>query len=225
MNTENMREYYDLRAPVFDRVYAREDRSRQASLHGMAVKMTELCRDRNVLEVGCGTGFWTAQFAHSARRVTSVDYSQEMLKQCRQAVSDSNLKNVDILQADMYNLPFKADAFDAMVVNFIMSHVPLERMREWLEGLFRTLKPSATVFFCDNEPRGDCGGELIRNPDDINTYKKRFLDDGSEYLILKNYFTETELRRHLAPFMTVDEYHADEYYWWVKENIILLGNR
>ena len=46
-----------------------------------------------------------------------------------------------------------------------------------------------------------------------NSYQMRTLDDGSQYDILKNFPTETELRAVVENYASAVEYRQMQYYW------------
>ena len=48
-----------------------------------------------------------------------------------------------------------------------------------------------------------------------NNYKQRQLDDGTEFVILKNYFSENELRDLFSPHFKIESLIHNRYYWSV----------
>ncbi|HEY8175238.1 MAG TPA: class I SAM-dependent methyltransferase, partial [Gemmatimonadaceae bacterium] len=48
--------------------------------------------DRDVLELGCGTGKNTAWFAEHARQVTALDFSEAMIARAHERLATSNVK-------------------------------------------------------------------------------------------------------------------------------------
>src|SRR5438105_63975 len=65
-----------------------------------------------LLEAGCGTGRMTRQFAERAESVVAIDYSWESLLACGQKLEAADVQNVDLVQADICRLPFRAESFD-----------------------------------------------------------------------------------------------------------------
>ncbi len=65
-----------------------------------------------LLEIGCGTGHWTAFFSQQGFQVTAADISGAMLQQIRA----KSLPNVKLLNADVLQLPFPDDHFDQVAV-------------------------------------------------------------------------------------------------------------
>ncbi|HMC28611.1 MAG TPA: hypothetical protein VKM56_12545, partial [Verrucomicrobiae bacterium] len=56
---DSMVEYYSQRAPEYDEIYHRDDRARQDDLVKMGTFLQSTFAARRVLEVACGTGYWT----------------------------------------------------------------------------------------------------------------------------------------------------------------------
>ncbi|HEY6168738.1 MAG TPA: class I SAM-dependent methyltransferase, partial [Verrucomicrobiae bacterium] len=50
-------EYYARRAGEYERIYAKPER--QADLAALRARLAEAFRGRRVLEIACGTGYWT----------------------------------------------------------------------------------------------------------------------------------------------------------------------
>lgn len=66
-----------------------------------------------VLEVAAGTGLVTATVAQEAREVVATDYAAEMVARLQSRVRAAGLSNVAVEQADLYQLRFEAQSFDA----------------------------------------------------------------------------------------------------------------
>ena len=69
---------------------------------------------RRVLELGCGSGRFTAPLAASGADVTAIDISPVMLKRARQALEDKGL-TARLAQVDMRNFDFN-QKFDAILI-------------------------------------------------------------------------------------------------------------
>ncbi|PIF90927.1 hypothetical protein CLU86_1824 [Acidovorax sp. 62] len=52
-----MQDYYAARAKEYDQIYAKP--TRQADLRQMEAWLPTVLAGRNVLEIACGTGYWT----------------------------------------------------------------------------------------------------------------------------------------------------------------------
>jgi SAM-dependent methyltransferase len=180
-------DYYSARAPEFDRMYLDHPAAYLREVEALAREVEEFARGRSVLELACGTGHWTQFAARTARAVLATDASEPMLERARARGLPAN---VQIHGADAFAPP--AGDFDAVLAVFWLSHVPRARLRSFLGGLPR----GAALFFADNLYVPGEGGELVPGPGP-DSWKRRKLQDASEYLIVKNYFTADELRELL----------------------------
>lgn len=69
--------YYARRAQEYERIYAKPER--QEDLRTLRSIVEETFRGKHVLEIACGTGYWTEILARSARTVTAVDINEVVL--------------------------------------------------------------------------------------------------------------------------------------------------
>lgn len=78
-----------------------------------------------VLEVGCGTGSQTVIIARKNPHAhfISIDHSAESLDQAQKIIEHNKIRNVILQQADIFNLPFKKAAFDAIFICFVLEHL------------------------------------------------------------------------------------------------------
>jgi len=113
---------------------------------------TRFPADSRVLEAGCGTGAQTITLGRNSpgARFVSIDRNAESLDRARERVRLAGLTNVELRQADVFDLPFAPGSFDHVFVCFVLEHV--EEPVRALEELRRFLKPggSITVFEGDH---------------------------------------------------------------------------
>src|SRR5262245_54587574 len=81
MEPDPLREYYALRASEYERIYAKPER--QDDLRRLERHVARLMADRDVLEIACGTGYWTRVIATSARSIVATDAGEEVLEIAR----------------------------------------------------------------------------------------------------------------------------------------------
>lgn len=215
--TELMR-YYDRRAPEYEELYYRNDPLRLGELDRAAEVMGKKFRDRNVLEIACGTGYWTERLAACARSVMATDASADMLSFARKKKLPTGI--VTYQHADAYDLASIEGQFDAGVANFWLSHVPRTMVDEFLRGFHRRLGSGAVVFMMDNYRAPGYGGEFIRVAESEDTFRRRQLADGSSHVIIKNYYDETELRETFSPHTHALEVNSGQYYWWLTYQLV-----
>jgi ubiquinone/menaquinone biosynthesis C-methylase UbiE len=211
---ETLRRYYDDQSSVYDDMYLRSDPVWRRELEAVANAMTKALSGRKVLEVACGTGFWTQIVAKFALHVVAVDVSQKMLQVARQRKPSS--ANVEFRHGDAYALVEVPGKFNAGLACFWFSHVPKARIDEFLGGFHRKLGKAAVVFMADNVYVPGIGGQLVRKVGFEDTFKLREGSDGLKYEVLKNYYNRDALRRLLSSKTRNLEVHEGKYFWWLK---------
>ena len=203
--------YYAARAAEYERVY--EKAERQADLRSLRTRVAEYFLARSVLEIACGTGYWTTEIAKTALTVTATDASPEVL-QLAEAKSSLKQPTVTLMLGDAFDLPGIPGRFDAGFAGFWWSHVPRERMSAFLDGLHRRLGTGARMMFIDNRYVEENSTPISRRDAAGNTYQQRTLSTGLTYEVLKNFPEEWELRHHLVRAADL-EIVALNYYWYV----------
>ena len=115
-----------------------------------------------VIEAGCGVGAQTVTLAARSpdARFTSIDVSAESVAEARRRVEATGLTNVELRQADIFDLPFAAESFDHVFVCFVLEH--LSRPVEALVILKRLLRPGGTITVIE----GDHGSAYF-HPDSL----------------------------------------------------------
>jgi ubiquinone/menaquinone biosynthesis C-methylase UbiE len=208
-----LEEYYRRRAHEYDEIYTRDDPLRQPELVHAAARMREVVAGRHVLEIACGTGYWTEIASEVAADVVATDLSTEMIDVARRRRHPR--ANVRFVVADAYRLGKVSGDFNAAIANFWISHVPKSSLQAFLSDFHNRLEPGAVVFMIDNLNTPGYGGEFVRVPDSEDTFKLRELSDGSKHRIIKNYFESQELRDLLEPYARDIVIDRREHYWWL----------
>jgi ubiquinone/menaquinone biosynthesis C-methylase UbiE len=214
---EALRRYYDDRAGVYDDMYRRSDPVWRRDLAALASAMTLTLSDRRVLEVACGTGFWTEIVAKVAKHVFAFDVSERMLTVARNRKTPS--ANVEYIHGDAYALSEISGEFDAGLANFWFSHIPKQRIAEFLHNFHERLGKNAVVFMADNMCNPGIGGQLVIKPGIEDTFKLREGSDGSKYEVLKNYYNYETLKRILSPKTLDLRTRETKYFWWVEYRV------
>jgi demethylmenaquinone methyltransferase/2-methoxy-6-polyprenyl-1,4-benzoquinol methylase len=100
-----------------------------------------------ILEVGCGTGFFTipaAEMVGEEGCIVALDASSGFLKEVSKKVKKANLKNVRIVQKDALNTGLETASIDKALL-FGVIPFPLLPLDKLLPEMHRVLKPSATM--------------------------------------------------------------------------------
>ena len=186
--------YYARRAAEYERIYARPER--QADLAALRHRIGRLFAGRNVLELACGTGYWTEVIARSAARVVALDVNEEVLEIAR--AKDIPSGKAVFRAGNAYEKNAEGNDCDALFAGFWWSHVPLARLDAFLDAATRSVSPGALIAFLDNRYVEGSSTSISRRDADGNSYQLRQLDDGSTHEVLKNFPAESELIRRTA---------------------------
>jgi demethylmenaquinone methyltransferase/2-methoxy-6-polyprenyl-1,4-benzoquinol methylase len=209
MSDEGLRDYYALRADEYDAIYRKPER--QEDLAELRRLLPPLLAGREVLEIACGTGYWTEVIAGAARSVLAVDAAGEVLALARRRGLQA--EKTRFLEGDAYHPERLPGRFDAALAGFWWSHVPRRRLSRFLGTLHRRLAPGARVVFLDNLYVEGSSTPLCWADEEGNTYQERPLADGSLHRVLKNFPGEAELRRAVEPVAASLELHLLTYFW------------
>lgn len=178
-----MRAYYAQRASVYERVYHKPER--QAELRAMEAWLPTAFAGRHVLEVACGTGWWTPHGARDAASWLATDVNPETMAFARAKAMPAQVRFAVV---DAYRfVELGAQQFDGAFAGFWWSHVPLRRLPAWLQSLHQRLARGARVVLLDNRYVEGSSTPIARRDADGNTYQGRTLDDGSVHEVLKNF--------------------------------------
>ena len=215
-------DYYRARAPEFDEWYDRKGYSDLGEKWN-AVWLSELSTVRmallaklqfgtSVLDLACGTGWWSEKLATRAMSVTGVDSSPEVLDQARARVPSGMFAEADLFSWE----PDRT--YDLVFIGFFVSHVPRELFASFWERVGRALSPSGRVFFVDNLyrelPDLDSDTSFWRReirPDGVAT---RTVNDGREFKIVKHYYEPEELTSMLADLGWTATVSATEWFFY-----------
>ena len=205
-----MAAYYAQRAASYERIYAKPER--QADLRLMAAQVAAQFVGRRVLEIACGTGWWTPHGAARAVHWRATDLNPETMAVAR--AKPAMPACVQFQAVDAYTLAELADErFDAAFAGFWWSHVPLARLTPWLALLHSRLQPGARVLMLDNRDVPGSSTPISRRDAEGNTYQRRPLDDGSLHEVLKNYPTQASARAALGPRAQDLRWGEHPHYW------------
>jgi 2-polyprenyl-3-methyl-5-hydroxy-6-metoxy-1,4-benzoquinol methylase len=81
-------------------------------------------KDRDILDVGTGTGRAAFILARGGANVTAVDASEEMLAMARKRAGDQGLTTITFQRGDAHALEFGARNFDTVVSFRVLMHTP-----------------------------------------------------------------------------------------------------
>jgi len=184
----SLADYYAKRAPDYERIYQKPER--QADLRALREFVTETFAGSFVLEIACGTGYWTEILAGIATHVVATDINEEVLAIARKKRLGGR---VQFIRCDAFGLERLQGKFDAALAVFWWSHLTRADLQRFLDGLNARLEPGSKVVLIDNIFVAGSSTPISRRDANGNTYQLRPLDDGSSTEVLKNFPTNEEI--------------------------------
>lgn len=203
--------YYRARAAEYEQIYYRDDVGRQNELAVLAEDLRELSAKKDVLDLACGTGYWTAVMASESAYLLASDISAEMLDL---ALTKSYSKTVEFVRADLLHPPFRTKSFDLLTLGFWFSHQPRQYYDQFFNTIASLVRTGGLIWMVDNNPPAE-GGRRMPSATDRhgNTFKHRWLEGGSEHEILKNYFSKDQLERIFGERFRLHRLSFNRFYW------------
>jgi protein-L-isoaspartate(D-aspartate) O-methyltransferase len=107
-------------------------------IEGRILDSLDLQGHEDVLEIGTGSGYFTAVLASLAKSVKSIEIHKELIDAAKEKIDVLNISNVELVNEDALNLNLRNDKFDTIVVGCALPVIS--------EDLKRALKISGKLF-------------------------------------------------------------------------------
>jgi SAM-dependent methyltransferase len=215
---EQQKDYYRARAGEYDEWFQREGRYDRGPEHRARwfaeVDEVRAALERfrpagRVLELACGTGWWTEQLVRFADSVTAVDASDEVLELNRLRVGDAKVRRE---RTDIF--AWRPDAaYDVVFFSFWLSHVPPERFDAFWAMVRDALAPGGRVFFIDSLRTEQSTATDHRLSGEGDVVLERKLNDGRRFHIYKVFYDPAELTGRLESIGWRAEVRATESFF------------
>jgi SAM-dependent methyltransferase len=222
MISNQLAKYYALSATTCEQPYAEEEL--QDDLEQLHEKVEDVLRGHRVLEIACGTGYWTETIAASAKKVHATDINPEMLALA--SARGLSSEAVEFSLADAFDLPqdigtvASGDAgngrkFTACFAGFWWSHVKREDQERFLAHLRARLGKDLLLVLIDHTYVEGSSGTIARTDAEGNTHQIRTASDGQRYEVLKNFPSDSTLRKKIGSSVREIRILRLEYYWFL----------
>jgi SAM-dependent methyltransferase len=201
--------YYARRAAEYEQIYDKPER--QAELEWLRRRIPEIFRGRTVLEVACGTGYWTQYIARCAKRVYACDINEAVLEIAREKPIRAG--KATFFRADAVDLEGVPPGCRAAFAGFWWSHVKKSGLAQFVGNLAARLDPGSVVAILDNSFAPGSSTPISRTDAEGNTYQLRKLASGETHEVLKNFPTAAELGEAVRPVAREAHLESLTYYW------------
>ncbi len=196
VNTD-MQAYYAMRAASYENLYATP--ALQADLQKLQPLVQEALLGHHVLELACGTGYWTQQIADVAESVLATDNNPAMLAQA--SAKGLPQEKVSFAEMDALHMQSASNVTACFAAGW-WSHVLRQDQSAYLDHCRAQLGKDALLVLIDQNfvegrsipvARTDLAGNIFQ----IHRHEPGLIgDEGHE--ILHNYPTDSALRKKFA---------------------------
>ena len=210
--SDSLLKYYQQRAAEYEGIYDKPER--QANLMELRKLLRLVLDGHRVLELACGTGYWTEVIAETAEFILATDANKSVLDIARE--KQLSPSKVSFIEADAYALDGLPRNFTALLSAFWWSHLPRQNIRKFLDSIHSFLPQGSLIVFIDNLYVEGSSTPISENDGFGNTYQIRKLSNGSSHRVLKNFHSKKELLE--ATNVRFDETTVTEldYFWFLK---------
>jgi demethylmenaquinone methyltransferase/2-methoxy-6-polyprenyl-1,4-benzoquinol methylase len=209
-NDASLIDYYAKRANEYERIYEKPER--QQDLAALKKLCQKTFAGHDVLEIACGTGYWTQIVSQTAKSIVAADVNEEVLQIAR---AKNYGCGVQFRRADAFDLAFRQNDFSAGLAVFWWSHLRKSEIRNFLAHFHRQFSSGARLVFVDNKFVPGSSTPISRTDGAGNTYQRRKLENGTEHEILKNFPTENEAGNFLDDSAVEVRWMELPYYWFL----------
>ncbi len=210
---ENLISYYNDRAKEYEKIYSKPER--QDDLQTASFYLQHAFADKHVLEIACGTGYWTEQIAKSASSIYATDINESVIDIAKGKEIPNQYVSFGI--EDIYNFN-TLNKHESLFGGFIMSHIKIQDLDKFLMTINNVVCPGGKIVFMDNNYVEGSNLPITNTDEHGNTFQTRKLEDGSSHLVLKNFYSENFLRHKLNGIANEVKFIKLKYYWILEYN-------
>lgn len=137
----NIGQYWTKRADGYSKVNKKELSTIQKSkwIYEIENKIKEIKKPKeaiNILDIGCGPGFFSIILAKAGYKVTAIDCTSKMIEKAKEICEDL-VSKINFIKMDAQNLKFNDESFDVVVSRNLTWNLenPFTAYKEWIRVL------------------------------------------------------------------------------------------
>ena len=123
------------------------------NLHELEIERVSqyLRTEDHMLDVGCGNGQATVQYAQKVQFCSAIERSGHLLQKAQEAATESEMKNITIRQGDVLEMADSRDKFDVIVTQrSLINMTSWEDQKLAIRNIHRALKPGGRYIMVEN---------------------------------------------------------------------------
>lgn len=115
-------------------------------------RIKEIGKGKTVLDIGCGTGYFSRKMVPFVGKVTGFEKSKNMLNEAL-AVEKENPLGIEYKMGDMTKMNFiEPESIDICVLNFVLPYIHPDEYKKVFEGISKILKPKGRFIIIQSHP-------------------------------------------------------------------------
>lgn len=109
------------------------------------VKMlcNNITKEHNVLELGCGTGYFTKELIKTEAEISTIDISPDLIESAKEKLQNNN---VNFVLGDACNMPFEDSEFDVVLGSSVLHHLDINSA---IKDIYRVLRKKGWIQFTE----------------------------------------------------------------------------
>lgn len=168
---------------------------------------------KRILEVGCGTGYWSSVLGNIARFTTSTDPSEQIIQKARTA--NRHVGRVFFLTIDPFSISHVLGEYDAGFSACWYSTLPRQETGRFMEEFSQALPPGSPIILIDERYHEGTSAPISRTDEHGNSYVSITLADGSTSEYIRNTPDWDTLDKQLSPFGKISEFEEFSHFWFL----------
>lgn len=162
-------EFWSKRSANYDKLFWTKDIGYLDTI----IKISDLCEDHFVLDVGTGTGAISQKVKPMVKHIIGLDISEDMLKQ-------SNWDGVSRVKWDIRDALFTNNVFDRIIARMVFHHI-VNNLDLAIERCYNMLKQGGKLVVAEGVPPSDDPGivewysDMFRLKEDRLTFSPAYL--------------------------------------------------
>ncbi|QOL49511.1 class I SAM-dependent methyltransferase [Massilia litorea] len=209
MSNQQVAKYYALLGEAVEDKYLEPDMDED--IDDMSIHLGNVLAGHTVLELGCGTGFWTEVAAESAQSVLAVDINANLVDIARERGMPEG--KVTFRVADALDLPEDIGKFTAVLVSFLWSHLNKKEQEQLLATLKKRLGKDVLLVILDDSFVEGFSETIARTDADGTTYEILTAPEGERFELPKSYQSDSALRKRLGNVGKEIKIERIEFFW------------
>jgi len=102
-----------------------------------------LKHEQKVLEIGCGTGYFTKELVKSGANIIAIDISHDLIEEAKKTIK---AENVYFKVENAYKMSFEDNTFDVVMGSSVLHHLDINHA---IKEIYRVLKKGGAIYFTE----------------------------------------------------------------------------